>query len=345
MMAILAHELLLGNEFPRNLRCRSLTLAQIANENGMVLDGHDGEIQRFTTLSDLAATGGIAVTYLNSLRFAKLLRSGDDIAVVTRPELREHLQAGNIALIAKEDPHDVFYTAFAAAVEGKKFEMIKPFVSPTARIHQTAVIADNVHIEAGAVIGACSVVLPNTYVGVDVVIKPNATVGGDGFENAIIRGRRAIVPHAGGVWLSEGAQVGSSTCIDRGLFGNFSFIGAHTTIDNLVHFAHSARTGKNCSLVACSEVSGAVVLGDGVWLGPNVSVNQSLTVGDHCYVGTGAVVTRNLPPHSLAYGSPAKAMAQVCVCRAKLQFENGRATCGTCGKTYRLSEAGEVHRV
>jgi len=342
-MTILAHDLLLGREFPRNLRCRSVTLAQIASEHGMVLDGHDGEIERFTTLSDLAATGGIALTYLNSPRFAKLLRSGDDLAVVTRPELREHLQAGNIALISEGDPHDVFYTAFAAAVEGEKFEMLKPFVSPTARIHQTAVISDNVHIEAGAVIGACSVVLPNTYVGVDVVIKPNATVGGDGFENAIIRGRRAIVPHAGGVWLSEGAQVGSSTCIDRGLVGNFSFIGAHTTIDNLVHFAHSARTGKNCSLVACSEVSGSVVLGDGVWLGPNVSVNQSLTVGDHCYVGTGAVVTRNLPPHSLAYGSPAKVMAQVCVCRAKLLFENGRATCGNCGKSYKLSEAGEVH--
>jgi len=311
----------------------------------MMLDGCDGEIQRFTTLSDLAPSGGIAVTYLTSLRFAGFLRGGDDLAVVTRPELRQHLQTGNLALITKGDPHDVFYTAFAVAVEGGSFEKLKPFVSPAAKIHQGAVISGNVHIEAGAVIGAGAVILPNTYVGADVVIKPNATVGGDGFENAIISGRRAIVPHAGGVWLSEGAQVGSSTCIDRGLFGDFSFIGARTTIDNLVHFAHSARTGKNCSLVACSEISGAVVLGDGVWLGPNVSVNQSLTIGDHCYVGTGAVVTRNLPPHSLAYGSPAKVMAQVCVCRAKLRFENEAAVCGICGRSYRLNVEGQVQYV
>ena len=341
-MTISARELLSGGESPRRLRCHSITLSQTAAQHGMVLDGHDGEIQRFTTLSDLAASGGIAVTYLTSPRFASLLRRGDDVAVVTRPELRQHLQAGNIALISNGDPHDIFYTVFATAVESGNFEKLESFVSPSAKIHQTAVISDNVHIEAGAVIGACAVILANTYVGMDVVIKPNATVGGDGFENAVIRGRRAIVPHAGGVWLSEGAQVGSATCIDRGLFGNFSFIGAHTTIDNLVHFAHSARTGRNCSLVACSEVSGAVVLGDGVWLGPNVSVNQSLTIGDHCYVGTGAVVTRNLPPHSLAYGSPAKAMAQVCVCRGKLKFEDAVAVCGICGRTYKLSAEGQV---
>lgn len=339
-----APELLSNNGRPRRLCCRSLSLSQIAQQHGMVVGGRDGQIERFTTLSDLKGVGGIAVTYLTSARFAGLLRSGDDIAVVTRADLRGCLQKGNIALIVEGDPHDQFYTAFAAAVGNEKYERLQASVSPTAKIHQTAVISDNVHVEAGAVIGPGAVVLPNTYVGSGVVIKANATVGGDGFENAVIQGRHAIVPHAGGVWLSEGAQVGSSTCIDRGLFGDFSFIGEHTTIDNLVHFAHSARTGKNCSLVACSEISGAVVLGDGVWLGPNVSVNQSLTIGDHCYVGTGAVVTRNLPPHSLAYGSPAKAMAQVCACRAKLQFENGLAICGTCRKRYRLSEAGEVQR-
>jgi UDP-3-O-[3-hydroxymyristoyl] glucosamine N-acyltransferase len=310
----------------------------------MALDGGDGEIERFTPLSDLVATGGVAVTYLASARFAGFLRSGDDIAVVTRADLRGYLQSGNIALIVDGDAHDAFYTAFTAAVEDGKYEQLESFRSPRAKIHPLASIAENVHIEAGAVIGACAVVLPNTYVGADVVIKPNATVGGDGYENAVIRGRRSIVPHAGGAWLCEGVHVGSSTCIDRGLFGDFSFVGPYTTMDNLVHVAHSVRMGKNCSLTACSEMSGAVVLGDGVWLGPNVSVNQSLTIGDHCYIGTGAVVTKNLPPHSFALGSPARVMAHACVCRAKLQFENGVATCGTCGKQYLQDAAGLVQR-
>jgi len=311
----------------------------------MTFDGKDSQVTNFMPLSGLASSDdGIAVTYLASPRFAGLLRSGSDVAVITRAELRGCLQEGNAALIVDGDPHDWFYTALAAAIENGFFERLQSFVSPDAQIHKTAVVSDNVHIEAGAIVNAGAVILPNTYIGAEVGIKPNATVGGDGFENAVINGRRAIVPHAGGVWLSEGVQVGSSTCIDRGLFGDFSFVGAHTTIDNLVHFAHSARTGQNCSLVACSEVSGSVVLGDGVWLGPNVSVNQSLTIGDHCYVGTGAVVTRDLPPHSLAYGSPAKAMAQVCMCRSKLQFEAGLATCTACGKHYLLDATGQVQR-
>ncbi len=311
----------------------------------MALDGPDGEITRFATLSGLAEREGVVVTYLTSARFADELREGIDVAVVTRPELRGCLKTGNVALLVDGDAHDVFYTAFATALADGHYEQLESFRSPKAKIHSTASIAENVHVEAGAVIGACAVVLPNTYVGVDVVIKPNATIGGDGYENAVIRGRRSIVTHAGGAWLSEGVQVGSSTCIDRGLFGDFSFVGRYTTMDNLVHVAHSVRLGKNCSLTACCEISGAAVLGDGVWLGPNVSVNQGLTLGDHCYLGTGAVVTKNLPPYSFALGSPARVMAHACVCRAKLQFEDGRATCGICSKEYRQDTDGVVQRV
>lgn len=338
-----APDLFSDGERPRSLGCHSLSLSKIASQNGMTLDGRDGSVAKFATLSNLDESGGIIVTYLSSARYANLLRAGDDVAVVTRPNLRGSLQPGNSALLVNDDPHDLFYTAFATAVENGNFEKIRRFVSRTAKVHKMAVIDGNVHIESGAVVGAGAVVQANTYIGREVVIKPNATVGGDGYENAMIRGRHAVVPHAGGVWLSEGVQVGSSTCIDRGLFGDFTFLGENTTIDNLVHFAHSARTGRNCSLVACSEISGGDVLGDGVWLGPNVSVNQGLTIGDHCYVGTGAVVTRNLPRHSLAYGSPAKVVAKVCVCRAKLQFDDGVATiCNICGRGYRLDSDGQV---
>lgn len=343
---IAAQELISNGARPRSLGCSGLALSDLARVHGMTLEGRDGKVARFTTLSGLAETNeGIVVTYLSSARFAGLLRSGNDIAVVTRPELRGCLQEGNVALLVEEDPHDSFYGAFTGAIENGNFEQLRPFVSPSANVHPMAVIGDNVHIEAGAVIGAGAVVLPNTYIGPEVVLKPNATVGGDGFENATIRGRRSVVPHAGGVWLSEGVHLGSCTCVDRGLFGDFSFVGAHTTMDNLVHFAHSARCGQNCTLTACAELSGAVVLGDGVWVAPNVAINQGIVIGDHCYIGTGAVVIRNLPPHSLAYSSPAKVAGQVCVCRTKIQFEDGFAACATCGKRYRLDEKGQVLHV
>jgi UDP-3-O-[3-hydroxymyristoyl] glucosamine N-acyltransferase len=347
---IAATELVSASGVPRRLRCRGLRLSELARRHGLSLDGTDAEIGRFAPLSGLGdANDGTAVSYLSSARFASLLRAGTDIAVIARASLRSHLKDGNAALIVPEgseiDPHDWFYTALAGAIEHGNYERLAGHLSSAAKIHPGATVSENVHVEDEAVIGAGAVILPNTYIGAGAVIKPNATVGGDGFENAVINGKRRIVPHAGGVWLAEGVNVGSSTCVDRGLFGDFTYVGAFTNIDNLVHYAHSAHCGKNCSIVACAEVSGSCVLGDGVWLGPNVSVNQGLSIGDHCYVGTAAVVTKNLPAHSLAYGSPAKPMAQVCVCRAKLQFENGVATCGTCGKTYRLDERGQVLHV
>lgn len=335
-----AHALLTEAGQPRALGCRGLSLKEMARRHGMMLEGSDGEISRFTSLSGLQERGGLAVTYLNSERFAAELLEGTDIAVVTRAELQSSLKEGNIALLVDGDAHDAFYTAFVTAQEDGNYEQLESFRSPKATIHPMSSIAENVHIEAGAVIGACAVILPNTYIGADVVIKANATVGGDGYENAVIRGRRMVVPHAGGAWLCEGVQVGSSNCIDCGLFGDFSLVGPYTTMDNLVHVAHSVRLGKNCSLTACSEISGAAVLGDGVWLGPNCSVNQGLTIGDHCYLGTGAVVTKDLPPHSFALGSPARVMAHVCACRTKLQFENSLATCPTCGTRYRQDASG-----
>jgi hypothetical protein len=82
-MTILAREVLFEGEFPRTLRYRCFTLTQIASQRGMVFDGHDCEILRFTTLVDSAVSIGIAVAYLTS-SFASLLRSGDELPAVAR---------------------------------------------------------------------------------------------------------------------------------------------------------------------------------------------------------------------------------------------------------------------
>lgn len=43
-----------------------------------------------------------------------------------------------------------------------------------------------------------------------------------------------------------------------------------------------------------------------VWLGANVTVLKGVTIGENTVVGSGSVVTRSLPPHVMAAGSPAK---------------------------------------
>lgn len=49
-----------------------------------------------------------------------------------------------------------------------------------------------------------------------------------------------------------------------------------------------------------------VIIGNDVWLGAKVVVTAGVTIGDGCIVGAGAVVTKDLPPNSIAGGIPAK---------------------------------------
>lgn len=53
-----------------------------------------------------------------------------------------------------------------------------------------------------------------------------------------------------------------------------------------------------------------VVIGNDVWLGTRVVVTAGVTIGDGCIIGAGAVVTRDLPPGSIAAGVPARVIGK-----------------------------------
>lgn len=49
-----------------------------------------------------------------------------------------------------------------------------------------------------------------------------------------------------------------------------------------------------------------VIIGKHVWLGKGVNVMKGVTIGEHTTVGLGSIVTKDIPPHSIATGNPAK---------------------------------------
>ena len=149
------------------------------------------------------------------------------------------------------------------------------------------------------------------------------------------------MPHAGGVYLGPGVTIGSQTCVDCGLFGELTWIDADAHVDNLVHVAHAVRVGVEATIVACAEVSGSVVVGDGAWLGPSCSINPGLRVGAHALVGTGSTVVADVPPNAVAFGSPAKVRGWRCACGERLA-ERPSSACPSCG---RAVAAGDHDRI
>lgn len=55
----------------------------------------------------------------------------------------------------------------------------------------------------------------------------------------------------------------------------------------------------------------AVRIGSDVWIGAGVKILAGVNIGDHVVVGAGAVVTKDIPSHSLAVGVPARVIKTI----------------------------------
>lgn len=265
-------------------------------------------------------------------------------ACVVPAGVEDALPASCAALVTDRDPADAFYEILATTVDEGRWETLETRRGEELWKANSAVIHANTQIGDGCRIMDGAVILPGTRLGDRVTVKPNAVIGGEGFQVRTIRGRRRIVPHAGGVDIGDDCSIGSQTCVDRGLFGDATTLKEGVMVDNLIHIAHSAWIGANSSLIACCEVSGSVTLGRHVWVGPNAAINPGLRLGDHCYIGTGATVVRDIPAHALAYGSPAKPAAWICECYTKLPA-GPDVTCSSCGRHYDVEERTGPTRV
>jgi acetyltransferase-like isoleucine patch superfamily enzyme len=56
---------------------------------------------------------------------------------------------------------------------------------------------------------------------------------------------------------------------------------------------------------------GPTRIGDNCWLGAHVVVTSGVTIGERCVIGANSVVTSDIPPYSIAVGSPARVIRQI----------------------------------
>jgi acetyltransferase-like isoleucine patch superfamily enzyme len=114
------------------------------------------------------------------------------------------------------------------------------------------------------------------------------------------------LPQAG-ITVGQNCFFGEYTCI-RGQggvrIGDGVYTGTHVQIAAVNHVYHDPdRFIKDQGITA-----EGIIIEDDVWLGSNVVVVDGVTIGQGCVVGAGAVVTKSLPPYSVAVGIPARAV-------------------------------------
>lgn len=74
----------------------------------------------------------------------------------------------------------------------------------------------------------------------------------------------------------------------------------------------------------------------GASIGANATIVCGSTLGEHCMVGAGAVVTHDVPAHALVLGVPARVVGYVCTCGERVVVESQIAKCEACGHVFLL---------
>lgn len=106
----------------------------------------------------------------------------------------------------------------------------------------------------------------------------------------------------------RGLKVGEHTSILDGAFLDPSHcflisIGSHCTLAPGVRIlAHDASTNRPLGITRI----GAVTIEDHCFLGDSTLVLPGVTIGAHSIVGARSVVTKDIPPYSVAAGHPAR---------------------------------------
>jgi UDP-2-acetamido-3-amino-2,3-dideoxy-glucuronate N-acetyltransferase len=190
--------------------------------------------------------------------------------------------------------------------------MVDPDHSSAYFAHETAVIDQPCEIGAKTKIWHFSHIMANSQIGAgcnigqNVVISPSCVIG----QNCKIQNNVSIYT---GVILEDDVFCGPSMVF--------------TNVVNPRAFIERKAEYKQ------------TLVRRGASIGANATIVCGVTLGRYCFVGAGAVVTRDVPDFGLVYGAPASLKGWVCRCATTLDLgslatDSKDASCRACGQRY-----------
>lgn len=150
-------------------------------------------------------------------------------------------------------------------------------------------------------IGARSQVRHGCIVRANTDASPGITLGEDTWINeyVVLNANRGSISLGDRCWMGPHCLIYGNGHVT---IGNDVLIAAHTSINTISHVA----TRTDVAMGSQGVYTDPIVIEDDVWIGLNCTILQGVTIGRGSIIGAGAVVTRDIPPFSIAVGIPAR---------------------------------------
>ncbi len=183
---------------------------------------------------------------------------------------------------------------------------------PADFVHATALV-ESEHIGSGTRIWAYVHVLPSVHIG------NNCNIGDHAFIES-------------GARVGDNVTIKNHVCIWEGVtIENDCFLGPHVVFTN-DQFPRSPRMKEAAARYENRDWLAETIVERGCSIGANATILAGVRLGAYSMIAAGSTVTRNVPPHALMIGTPAKQVGVVCRCGQKIEG-SAKTPCGTCGTT------------
>ena len=124
-------------------------------------------------------------------------------------------------------------------------------------------------------------------------------------------GKNSTIDYRTYIRYPSHVKIGSHTTINRGcrLIASWHYkdveisIGSHVAVAPEVCFFAAGHDHARKDL---PDTAASIVVHDYVWIGARSIILQGVTIGEGAVIGAGSVVTKDIPPYTIAAGVPAR---------------------------------------
>lgn len=279
---------------------------------------------RICGIGSLANAGPTEISFLSNPQLKDQLATSQAAAVIMSNEVYQDLdEPFSFAVVLFDQPY-LLYALLAQWFDQHRINALAPGIHPTAVIHESACIADNVHIgpycvvEAeveiaqGSRLGAGCIIGQQSRIGSYALLHPRVTLyhqvcvgdrtilhsgcvlGADGFGFAPHpQGGWAKIAQIGAVVIGNDVEIGANTTVDRGALDD-TIISDGVKLDNQIMVGHNVHIGAHTAIAACVGIAGSTHIGARCIVGGAAMISGHLHIADDVQISGGTAVTSSI---------------------------------------------------